>query len=53
MLFHKLLHKLFHLHLHSITLFNFELDEDGNITAIDDRKHNFVMRVGSNSPGGI
>jgi len=36
-----------------ITLFNFELDEDGNITAIDDRKHNFVMRVGSNSPGGI
>jgi len=33
-----------------ITLFNFELDEDGNITAIDDLKSNIVYRkrVGSN-----
>jgi len=33
-----------------ITLFNFELDEDGNITAIDDLKSNIVFRtrLGSN-----
>ena len=30
-----------------ITLFNFELDEDGNLTAIDDRPNNIILRRGA------